>query len=179
MKSLFILLLISVAVPLVTWANGGDQRIVDSRYLINLSRAPFTPKVGVNTSMLASFIDLQTNRPIAEDLIVKVRISKLGGAGTKKREFLYEKDNIPVKGGILQLSYTFTESGLHEVFFDFAFASIPQKIYQAPDFLLDIQKSEPPNTSDRLTLFVVIAIVGAAGFMIGWLAKKWKSPPRD
>ena len=32
---------------------------------------------------------------------------------------------------VLELKYTFESSGLHEIFFDFAFASNPQKIYEA------------------------------------------------
>jgi len=70
--------------PLIMFANGGDQRIVDNLYFINLSRAPFTPRVGVKTSFLVSFVDIQKDKLIAEDLIINIRISKLGGAGTNK-----------------------------------------------------------------------------------------------
>lgn len=160
-------------VPNVSFANGGDQRVVEGKYLINLSRSPFTPKVNDNTSMLASFVNIQTDKLISEDLIVKVRIAKLG-EGRNKREFLFEKENQIAKGGILEFQYIFTESGLHEIFFDFAFSSNPQIIYNAPDFLLDIQKSEvseSPNQS--IPIWIVLGAI--LGFGIGWLITRRKA----
>ena len=120
-------------------ANGGDQRVVDGgKYLVSLSRAPFTPRVGVKTTFLPSFFDIEKNKLVVEDLIVKVRIAKLGGPD--KRTFIFDQKDIRVHGGVLEnLSYVFTESGLHEIFFDFAFVSNSQKIYEAPDFLIDVQ----------------------------------------
>lgn len=171
----FVILLLFLAaaylVPTFTFANGGDQRVVGGKYLINLSRAPFTPRVGVKTSMLASFVDIQKNKLVVEDLIVKVRIAKLGG-GEGKREFLFEKDNLIVKGGVLELAYTFAETGLHEIFFDFAFASRPERIYEAPDFLIDVQKKENPMTVQNL--WFVGIVTGIVGIMIGALLNKVK-----
>lgn len=151
-------------------ANGGDQRVVDGKYLINLSRAPFTPRVGVKTSFLASFVDIEKNKLVSEDLIVTIRIAKLGGIGTEKRTFTFVKEQMSVKWGILELSYTFTESGLHEIFFDFAFASNPEKVYEAPDFLLDVQKS----VSGYNTSQVLIAVLGGfiIGLLAGWFSKR-------
>ena len=134
MKTLLFLLILVFTIFFVfqnTSANGGDQRIVENKYFINLSRAPFTPRVGVPTSFLASFVDIAKNKLIAEDLIIKVRIAKQGGTGGK-REFIFEQNNLIVKGGILELKYTFENSGLHEVFFDFAFASNPQTTTYLP-----------------------------------------------
>lgn len=54
--------------------------------------------------MLASFVDIQTDKLIAEDLIVKIRIAKLG-EGRSNREFLFEQDNLIAKGGILEFQY--------------------------------------------------------------------------
>jgi len=167
MKTSFFFLLFSLTIlPNVVFANGGDQRVVENKYFINLSRAPFTPRVGVKTSMLASFVDIEKNKLIAEDLIVKVRIAKLGGVGTNKRDFLFEKDNMPVRGGVLELPYTFTETGLHEVFFDFAFTSNPQKIYEVPDFLIDIQQSLVEQKTTAYVLVIGITS-GIAGLLIG------------
>ena len=151
-------------------ANGGDQRVVDGKYLINLSRAPFTPRIGDKVALLASFVDIEKNKLISEDLIVSIRIAKLGGIGTDKRTFLFEKEKIPVRGGVLELSYTFMESGLHEIFFDFAFASNPSKVYEAPDFLLDVQKSPNGYNTNR----ILIAVVGGfvAGLIGGWFVKR-------
>ena len=145
-------------------ANGGDQRVVDGKYLINLSRAPFTPHIGDKVSFLASFVDIEKNKLVSEDLIVTVRIAKLGGVWTDKRTFLFEKENIPVRGGVLELPYTFTESGLHEIFFDFVFTSNPESVYEAPDFLLDVQKPVSGYSTNQ-TLIAVFS-----SFVIGLIA---------
>lgn len=161
MKFLFTFLALIGIAPLIVFANGGDQRVVDNTYLINLSRAPFTPRVGVKTSMLASFVDIQKNKLVADDIIVSVRITKLGGSGSDKKMLFFEEKNKTVKGGILELSYTFGDTGLHEIFFDFALASNPQKIYNAPDFLIDVQQAHEAISPIRDILFFI------AGGMIG------------
>lgn len=157
-------------VPNTSFANGGDQRVVEGKYLVNLSRSPFTPKAGDDVAMIASFFDIQEDKLIAEDLIVKVRIAKLGEE-RGKREFLFERENLITKGGILEFQYAFTKQGLHEIFFDFAFSSNPQKIYKAPDFLLDIQKSSVQETSS-LNLYLGIALGVIVGFIGGWFIKR-------
>lgn len=172
----FILLFISLvgilfAFPTYSFANGGDQRVVEGKYLINLSRSPFTPAVGDKTSMLASFVDIQTDKLISDDLIVKVRIAKLGEA--RERKFLFEQENMIAKRGILEFQYTFNEFGLHEIFFDFAFVSNPQKVYTAPDFLLDIQNTEiSQKASFSFPIGITLGVI--FGFIIGWFIKKQK-----
>lgn len=153
-----------ILIPAISFANGGDQRIVENKYFINLSRAPFTPRVGVQTSFLASFVDIEKNKLIAEDLIVKVRIARQGGAGGK-REFIFEQDNMIVKGGVLELKYTFNNPGLHEIFFDFTFSLNPQRIYEVPDFLIDIQRSEASQQNQ----FIFLSAVGISGLFIGYI----------
>lgn len=175
-NSAFILILLfftaAYLVPGFTFANGGDQRVVENKYLINLSRAPFTPRVGVKTSFLASFVDIQKNKLISEDLVVRIRISKLGDA--PKGKFIFEQDNIAVKGGVLELAYTFQEAGLHEIFFDFAFASNHQEFYEAPDFLIDIQD---PTEKTQLPSSMVIGIMAGAvgGLIVGLFIRRIKS----
>src|SRR3989338_8913740 len=167
MKKLTLLLLtMALIFPTLSLANGGDQRIVENKYLINLSRAPFTPRVGVKTSFLASFVYIQKNKLIGEDLVVRVRISKLGDA--PKGKFVFEQNNITVKGGVLEFSYTFNEGVLHEIFFDFAFASNPEKVYNAPDFLLDTQKPEFSKRDDSSFLIAIISALvgGIAGLFV-------------
>lgn len=168
MTALFLLVLV---LPLLVFANGGDQRVVEGKYLINLSRAPFTPRVGVKTAFLPSFFDIEKNKLIDEDLIVKIRIARLGGAGSAERTFIFEKDGIDVRGGVIEgLSYIFAEPGLHEVFFDFVFASDPQRVYKVPDFLLDVQKS-----GERLSMRLVFipGVMGVVfGFVVGWFVAR-------
>jgi hypothetical protein len=169
MKKRIFFLLALVLMPAMAFANGGDQRVVQNTYLINLSRAPFTPRVGVKISFLASFVDLESNKLIAEDLIVKVRIAKLGG-GDGKREFLFERDKILVKGGVMELAHTFSETGLHEIFFDFAFVSNPQNVYEAPDFLLDVQRHSRGYSTQQLFTAALAGLV--IGLLVGWLVKR-------
>lgn len=162
---LFLLTLLLI-VPSLSLANGGDQRVVDGKYLINLSRAPFTPHIGVKTAFLPSFFDIEKNQLIAEDLTVKVRIAKLGGQD--KRIFIFEQADIRVRGGVLEnLSYVFKEPGLHEIFFDFAFTSNPEKVYEAPDFLIDIQP-EARELTRKLSLMLFSAGI-AVGMLVTWL----------
>lgn len=170
-NNVFVLILLfftaAYLVPTFTFANGGDQRLIEQgKYYINLSRAPFTPRVGVKTSFVASFFDVGANRLISEDLMVRVRISKLGDA--PKGNFVFEQDTMIVKGGVLELKYTFDNPGLHEIFFDFAFASNPQRVYEVPDFLIDVQK-----TSEDTGKYLLGGIIGSIGsFILGWYLRK-------
>lgn len=157
-------------------ANGGDQRVVEGRYLINLSRAPFTPRAGERISTLISFVDLKKNKLISEDLLVKIRIAKLGGAGTEKRTFLFERASIEVKGGVLEFPYTFNERGLHEVFIDFAFARDPKNIFESPDFLLDVQEQKTASASPR-SIFIGTGAGVLAGGLLGWFLRSKRRIP--
>ena len=170
MKAVIVLVAALLAAG-IAMANGGDQRVVDGKYLINLSRSPFTPRAGERVALLASWVDLATGKLIAEDLLVKIRIAKLGGGGGK-REFLYEQENVRVKGGVVEFSYTFNGSGLHEIFFDFAFASNPSLFYEAPDFLLDVQKPAVQGAGSNVRTLAGIGVGLAVGLGLGWLLSR-------
>lgn len=174
-KILMGLVIALLVFPTLASANGGDQRVVDSKYLINLARSPFTPRIGKETSMLISFVDLKSNKVISEDITANIRIAPLGGTGSQKRQFLFEKEGLKVNGGILEFAYAFTEPGLHETFIDFAFASAPEIMYESPDFLIDVQSGEIPQNLSRFIIgFMVSAIVGIfLGFIFGfWLGAR-------
>ncbi len=154
-----------LAFPVFALGNGGDQRIVEGgKYFINMSRAPFTPRAGVKTAMLISIADGKTGRPIKDDSILRIRIFKMAGKGGS-RELLFEQKDIAVKGGVLEFPYTFAESGLHEVFLDFALASEPDKIIEPPDFLMDVQKPEQKDRGKQNALPYLFAVLG---FALGW-----------
>ena len=160
-KFIYAVLIMSVLLPFVVSANGGDQRIADG-YLVNLSRAPFTPVAGVKTALLASFVDLKTEQLIKEDTLVSIRITE----GRGSRTFVHEKKDIPVQGGVLEYSYTFQNSGMHEIFFDFKFVNDPtQKIHELPDFLIDVQKSE--STEKRAPPYLFVILGGVFGLIAG------------
>jgi hypothetical protein len=174
-KTTIALFAILIAVPLFSFANGGDQRIVEGEYLINLARSPFTPRAGEKIAMLISFVDLATNKIVSEDLIAKIRIAKLAGIGSAKREFLFERKDISVQGGVLEFPYTFENAGLHEIFIDFALTSDPQKIYASPDFLMDVQsKKSLLNINWFLIGLMASAVTGVVfGFAFGrWIRQR-------
>lgn len=174
-KILIVILLLILLSPTFTSANGGDQRIVEGKYLINLARSPFTPRIGEKTAMLISFVDLETNKLISEDLFAKIRIAKLGGIGSAKREFLFEQKDILVRGSVLEFLYTFENAGLHEIFIDFALSSNSQKVYESPDFLMDVQSKESQLSVNRFIIgFMLSSIVGVTlGFTFGlWFGQR-------
>lgn len=165
---LFLFLLLAVA-PFAVNANGGDQRVLGNEYLVNLARSPFTPIAGTKTSMVVSFVNLKTGILIQDDLLVTVRVGK--GRGSKT--FIHEEKDISVNGGILEWSYVFADPGIHELFFNFAFASDPQIVYEPPDFLLDIQKPEAQENNNIVILIAVLAML--IGGVVGWLIGRRKS----
>lgn len=169
-KLIYAGLLITALLPFTTFANGGDQRVADG-YLVNLSRAPFTPIAGVKTALLVSFVDLKTGQLIKEDILVSVRIAE--GRGSKT--FIHEKKDVPVKGGVLEYSYTFQNPGMHEIFFDFTFVNDPTKIvHELPDFLIDVQKPEAKNAIDTESLIFGIGLGIVLGLLGGWFAGRRK-----
>jgi hypothetical protein len=158
-----VLLVFGFLGPQLSFANGGDQRVLGREYLINLSRSPFTPIAGTKSAMTVSFVDLLTGRPIQEDIFVTVRVGK--GRGSKT--FIHEEKSIPVTGGILDWSYVFDDTGIHELFFSFAFTAEPNVMYEPPDFLLDVQKAEEAERNTSIAVVLIAALLGATcGFMI-------------
>lgn len=154
----FIGLLTLLLAPFSVFANGGDQRVGDG-YLINLSRSPFTPISGVKTAMTVSFVDLKTMKLIKDDALVSIRIGK--GRGSKTS--IHEEKDVLIKGGVLEYAYTFKDSGLHELFFEFTFANDPEKkVYMPPDFLMDIQE---PRTEKSHALDYML--FSASGLVVG------------
>lgn len=173
MRQLIFLLLATTFIPTLSLANGGDQRVVENKYFINLSRAPFTPRVGISTAFLASFSDIQNNQPIQEDLIARVKITRFESGGTSERKLLFDENNIQVIRGILELPYTFEEAGIHEIYFYFAFASSPQRTYEAPDFLIDVQPASAEDQSNSILLAGFAA--GIIGILVGYWARSKKA----
>ena len=163
-------LLITAFLSFSAFANGGDQRVADG-YLVNLSRAPFTPIAGVKTALLASFVDLETGRLIQDDMLVSIRIAE----GRGSRSFIHERKDMPIQGGVLEYSYTFENSGMHEIFFDFKFVNDPaQKVHKLPDFLIDVQKLVAENAIDTKSLILGIGLGAVVGLLGGWFISRRK-----
>lgn len=161
--------------PHASSANGGDQRVVAGKYIINMSRAPFTPIAGKENAMIVSFGDIARDTLVSEDLILNVRIVELNGSAQ-----VFQQSGIQVVDGVLELPYVFEQAGVHEIFFEFALASDPATLYIAPDFLIDVQPpasqaavlettKQPVQNESRFPLLPFIAI-GVGGVGIGALS---------
>lgn len=157
-------------IPLLTSANGGDQRVQDS-YLINLTRSPFTPIVGVKTAMTVSFVDLATGAPIQDDIRVHIWITD--GRGSKN--IIHEEKDIPVDGGILDFSYTFAKTGIHEIYFEFTRVNDPETIHQIPDFMIDVQPAESRDILHPFSFGFGLLIGLLSGILVSNVFKRWNS----
>lgn len=161
-KILFALLL---AVPLVTVGHGGEQRVIDGKYIVSMSRAPFTPRVGVPTKLLISISDIASGNVSDKDVIINLRVAKLASPGDTP-QFIFEEKNIKAERSTLGYSYTFSEAGFHEMYIDFAFADNPTKIMSAQDYLLDIQPAQQPRGDNSFVLW------GFGGLLTGMIFTK-------
>ena len=185
--ALFLFFAASLLLPSAALGNGGDQRVVaGGKYLVNLSRAPFTPRAGEKNSMIFSFGDVRKDAIITEPMLVNIRIAKVNDIGPHgERQWLLQQEHILVKTGALDFPYTFARPGLHEIFVEFAFAANSTTVYMAPDFLLDIQPpvvskadASCPATAIAPTkpfnpANLLVGIAGAAlGFIGGRLVKR-------
>lgn len=153
------------------FAHGGDQRVVEGKYIVSVSRVPFTPNVGAKTSLIAYFFDMQKGKLVAEDIIATVRIAKLGEVNAQQQHYLFEQKGMHADRGGLEFSYAFEEEGIHEVFIEFSFADNPSKIYKPDDFMIDVQKSVAERNQTFLLLVVGIGGV-LAGFAVSCVIKK-------
>jgi hypothetical protein len=102
-------------------------------------------------------------------MLVSIRIAEGRGA----KVFIHEKENIPVQGGILEYSYTFEKSGIHEIFFDFTFANdTVQKVHELPDFLIDVQKLTSEKILDNRSFVFGIGVGIVLGLVMGLVLGK-------
>lgn len=172
---------VATIVTVITWshaslANGGDQRVVAGKYIINLSRVPFTPVARQENKMIVSFGDIEMDALIAQDLRLDVRIQEFNGSTV-----VFEQKAIPVQDGIFELTYTFTNPGLHEVFFTFTLVEDSAAVYVAPDFLIDVQPAPIEVVKDENTAVMAILISTGIGFLAGalltWFMLKKKTNP--
>ena len=153
-----------LVLPLLTGAHGGEQRVVDGAYIVTMSRAPFTPRVGMPTKLLISISDIKSGDVLDREAIMHIRVARLASPGDAP-QFVFEEKNIKAERSTLGYSYTFTEEGFHEIYIDFAFTDNPSKIMSVGDFLLDVQPSQPLRDNMSAIYAAVTGIIG--GFVLG------------
>ena len=161
-KILFILLSV---VPLVVVGHGGEQRVVGGRYIVTMSRAPHTPRVGVPTNLLISISDITSGNVSDKDAIISLRVAKLASPGDTP-QFIFEEKDIKVERSTLGYSYTFSDAGFHEIYIDFAFTDNPTKIMSTQDYLLDVQPAQDESGDSSFVLW------GFGGVLVGAIFTK-------
>ena len=167
----FLLFVFLVITPASGFAHGSDQHIVDNRYAVSVSRAPYTPRVGMKAAFVIYIVDLQTHTLVQEDGTMSLRIAKLGEVNSKQQHYVFEKNLIAFTKGGAEFSYEFQEEGLHEIFIQFFLGSDPEKIYTPEDFLIDV--GQPSRYALDMQTIALIFLLGAfLGFGTGRLMKR-------
>lgn len=157
---LFILLFASFLASGYASANGGNIRIAEGKYIVNISSSPVTPVSGEKVEMLISFADVQKNELLPQDLRVWIEIRL-----KSTEEIIFPEQEFRAERGILDFDFTYPKTVLHEFFVRFEKPDEPGKIYETEDFLVDVQPPRASDTSeagDRNPLFI-----GLFGFFIG------------
>jgi len=152
--------------PFFAFANGGNIRIAEGKYLVNISSSPVTPIAGKKVAMLISFADVQKNELIAQDIRVWIEIRN---KATQK--VLFPPTEFLAERGVLEFSFTYPEAGLHELFIRFEKPDEPGKVYESEDFLVDVQESTASNNRGIGFHFVFGALL--TGCILGWLGKMY------
>jgi hypothetical protein len=168
-----ILLVLMFALPLVVGAHGGEQRVVDGKYIVTMSRAPFTPRAGVPIKLLISISDIVSGNVLDREAVMRIRVAKLASPGDAP-QFVFEEKDIKAERSTLGYSYTFGEAGFHEIYIDFAFVDSPTKVMSAQDYLLDVQSAQQPRGDTSSVLWGFGGLLLGAVFTKIVLARKGK-----
>lgn len=155
-------LLFGAVFPGIVLANGGNIRLAEGKYLVNISSAPVTPVAGQKTSMLIAFADVATNAPLTQPITAWIEIRK-----KLSQENVFPSTEYPVKGGILEFAFTYPNPGLYELFVRFEKSDEPGKIYESEDFLMDVQP--PKRNANPMNTFLLAGLAGCAGFFLGFI----------
>jgi hypothetical protein len=170
MKPLFLfgtILALFLSLTPIASSNGGNIRLAEGKYLVNISSSPVTPVAGEKTAMLISFADIATNKPLSQPLRASIEIRK-----KVNQEVVFPSTEYPVEGGILEFSFTYPEPQLYELFVRFEKSDEPGKIYEPEDFLVDVQAPQTSggNRSAPMGMFVPLAFL--LGIALGALMKR-------
>lgn len=144
------------------FANGGNIRLAEGRYLVNISSSPVTPVAGEKVEMLVSFASIEDNTLLREDLRTWVEIRR-----KVNDEVIFPEKEFRAERGVLDFDFTYPESGLYELFVRFEKPDEPGKIYETEDFLVDVQSQR--IQSRGTTLFPMYLVVSSlVSLLAGW-----------
>ncbi len=157
----FLSSLLLFGIPLLASAHGALQKVVEGKYLVNFTPAPYSPMVGKAQQNMIAISDFQENL-IEKNIIFNVEIRQ-------DEEIVFTLQNQVATGGLLPFSYTYEEAGDYELFATF---KIPgdSHLYESEDFMITVV----PQASSGGSLIVTWLVVG---FVMGFLIRR-KQPRR-
>jgi hypothetical protein len=150
----FLSSLLLFGIPLLASAHGALQKVVEGKYLVNFTPAPFAPTVGKEQQNMLALSDFQENL-IEKNSIFNVEIRK-------DEKAVFRVQNQVAKGGLLPFSYTYEEPGEYELFITF---KIPgdSNLYEPDHFMIEVL----PKPISRGSLMAIWLAIGlAVGLLI-------------
>lgn len=157
-NKLIIFSIIFILLIPVSFSDGGCIKITDDVF-VQLSAVPIAPKVNEQASFLISFG--------SNDGLLNKRIN-----GTlkivKSDKTVFEK-KFDIQVGILDLKYTFKDTGFYEMYIDFAMNG---KDYHPEDFAMEVVESKKNSAQNMIFLIAGAAIGAAFTLLIGKKGKK-------
>lgn len=170
MRKVFILGVIlawSLIFSASVFANGGDIRIAEGKYLVNISSSPVTPVAGQKVAMLISFGDVVTNELLVQDLHVWIEIRL-----KVTEEVIFPQQEFRAERGVLEFPFIYLKPGLHELFVRFEKPDEPGKIYESEDFLVDVQESRIREKNGVSYGLILVPIAFGLGMLAGFLRRR-------
>ena len=152
MISKITLLLIFALILPIAYANGGCIKIADDVF-VQMSYAPYVPKINEKVSFLFSFAD--KNGLTSKEINGELRL-------IKGEEQILAK-NFKINDGVLDLKHEFKNTGIYEIFVDFDFQN---KTYSPEDFVIEVIED---NNPDYLGYFAFLM----AGLLIGIISARF------
>ncbi|MCA9370718.1 MAG: hypothetical protein KC680_02030 [Candidatus Peregrinibacteria bacterium] len=135
----------------VASAHGGNQRIVDEKYIVHLTSAPMFPFTGETTQNTITISDLEENFlsvPLSAEIVLK-----------KNDVTRWESGPLTAADGFIEFAITYPEAGLYELFVQFTFEG-DTVTYEPDDFY--VQARSPAGTSNNAYILLAGILVGIA-----------------
>lgn len=145
MNKIILFTIILILLSTISFSNGGCIKVADD-VLVQLTSSPLVPVVNEQVSYLISFGN--KDGLVNKEINGKLRI-------VKSDEIIFTKD-FKVKDGILDLKYTFKNTGLHEIFLEF---EINGKKYAPEDFLIEVKEEKQDFNFLSLIIGILIGII--------------------
>lgn len=144
----------------VAFANAGFQRVVDGKYVVQLSISPLAPFEDEKAQMVFSFSDIQ-GKSLTQSFTAKFKFLALGD-----EKVLFETDEDTIEKGLFPLEYTFADPGFYRAEASFYFPDVKDKIYTA-EFPLEVKEVRTQKVFGSKGWLVLIG-----GIFVGWILSR-------